>query len=400
MSVASLPETVAVARSERQADGFSLGRRYIAEVFDGADKALDAIEAAQLSLGDKLVSSGFQSLNWLTMLYEELAPAKHAMPRVIVVTERSSREIAYILPLVVSKVRLLRTARFADLGVADYNGPLLGPAAPVKPRAIRRAWRSVRRALKDVDFIRLENMPLDIAGRPNPLASCRGIAPSRRNGTFLTVAGTVDEYLECLGKKHRKEIERCTRLWQNERGACFARATRPEDIARAFSVLDEQQAARFASQGIKYYLTRPEVRPFYERLVMDGTEVDLCRLFTLEAGEEILATLLAMEHEGTATVLRVSHAGDAWSFLSPGRLICVEAMRYFVERGVRRFDLGRGETEFKASIGADPVPLIDVIAARDLAAVPRAAYFRLKARARKNPRFKALARGFSRLWPH
>lgn len=400
MSVASFPETAPITGSRPLTEPWLWrGRRYIVEIFDGADDALDALEAVQSGphRNGRIYSTGFQSLNWLTVFYEELAHAKRAMPRVVVVTDRNSGDVALVLPLVISKKNNLTVARFADLGVANYGGPLLGPAVPDTPRAKRRLWRAVRQALSDVDLIRLENMPHEIGGVANPLVVCRGTAPSRRNGMQVTVSGSVEDYLDGLGKKYRREVERCTRLWQREGAPCFSRARRPEDIARAFSVLEEQQAARLAHLGDKYLFNKPAYRQFYERLVMDGSEVDLCHLFTLEAGGEIIATLLAVEHEGTATVLRTAHAGDAWNFLSPGRLICVEALRYFLARGVRRFDLGRGETEFKSGFGAEVVPLFDIIVARDLAAMPSATFHRVKGRARKNPRLRGFAKQFSRL---
>jgi CelD/BcsL family acetyltransferase involved in cellulose biosynthesis len=62
------------------------------------------------------------------VLYEELAPSQGAMPRLVVVTERNTGEIALILPLVIRKKRTLTVASFADLGVSDYGGPILGPA--------------------------------------------------------------------------------------------------------------------------------------------------------------------------------------------------------------------------------------------------------------------------------
>ena len=139
-------------------------------MFDGADEALAALEAVQGGLNSDatLSSTGFQSLNWLTVLYEELALAKRAMPRLVVVTERNTGEVAMILPLVVKKKRSLRIARFADLGACNYGAPILGPAPLLKRRSMRRAWRAVRHALRDVDMIRLEKMPAEIAGRPNP----------------------------------------------------------------------------------------------------------------------------------------------------------------------------------------------------------------------------------------
>lgn len=183
------------------------GARYIAEVFDGADEALAALETVQGGLS----STGFQTLDWLTVLYEELAPSEHAVPRVVVVTNRNSGDVALVLPLVISKRRGLRIARFADLGVADYGGPILGPAELASRRASRRAWRAVRQALRDVDLIRLERMPTRIAGRPNPLLTRFGITPSRHAGNLVIVPETVEEYLRGLGKKYKKEVERCRR---------------------------------------------------------------------------------------------------------------------------------------------------------------------------------------------
>ena len=374
------------------------GPRFVAEVFDGADEALVALEAVQngLKSNGALTSTGFQSLNWLTVLYEELAPAQKAMPRLVVITERNTGEIALILPMVVKKKRTLRVARFADLGVSDYGGPILGPAEMTKRRSMRRAWRAVRYAMRDVDMIRLENMPAEIGGRPNPLITRAGMSPSRMSGNVIVVPSTVEAYIAGLGKKYRKEVERCTRLWEKEGDPKFSRALDPEEIARAYTILEEQQLARHTALGSKYILDDPMYRAFYERLVIDGTEVELGYIFTLEAKGEMVATLFGIQHDGTFTLLRISNGGDRWSHLSPGRLIVVEAMKYFVERGVRRFDLGIGDYPFKRGLGATDVPLFDLIVARDLAAVPRATFHRVKGRARKNQRLRALYRRFKR----
>ena len=69
------------------------------------------------------------------------------------------------------------------------------------------------------------------------------------------------------------------------------------------------------------------------------------------------------------TVLGVAciglNGGPAFKYMSPGRLIIVEAMKYFVARGVTRFDLGIGYQNFKRRLGAKEVPLYDLFIARD-----------------------------------
>ncbi|HMN37351.1 MAG TPA: GNAT family N-acetyltransferase [Hyphomicrobium sp.] len=378
-----MSEAAAVARPWRWR-----GPRFIAEVFDGADEALAALESVQRGL----VCTGFQSIDWLTVLYEDLAPAKNAMPRLVVVTERNSGNVALILPLIIYKKRALRIARFADLGVSDYGGPILGPAVLKKRRSIRRAWRAVRRALKDVDMIRLERMPAQIGGRANPLVTRSGVAPARHNGNVLTIDTTVDDFLRERGKKYRKEVERCTRLWKKEGEARFDRAMSAQDIARAYVVLEEQQLARHAALGSKYILNQPAYRAFYERLVMDGAECGLGYLFTLKARGAIVAALFGIVHDGTFTLLRISNGGDSWSHLSPGRLVIVEAMRYFVAQGVRRFDFGIGDYPFKRGFGVGEVPLYDLIVAKDLSALPKTLYHRAVAHARKNPAIRNFVR--------
>lgn len=297
-----------------------------------------------------------------------------------------------MLPLVVQGKGSARVAKFADLGVSDYGGPILGPARIEDSRSLRRMWRAVRGVLKDVHLIRLERMPAQIGGRTNPLVQRRGISPARHAGNVLEIETTVEDYVLARGKKFRKEVHRCARLWEKESGAMFSRAMTPEQVARGYRELDEQQAARHAALGSKYVLDEPVFRAFYERLVMDGTECDLGYLFTLEAKGEVVATLFGILHDGTFTLLRITYGGDRWGHLSPGRLVIVEAMKYFVAQGVRRFDFGIGDYPFKRGLGVAGFPLFDLIVARDLTALPKALYHRAAAHARQNEHVRALVR--------
>jgi len=354
--------------------------RYITEIFDGADEALAALEAVQ----GGLVSTGFQSLDWLTVFYEELASAHHAMPRLVVVTDRKSNRIAMILPLLIQIKRKRTVARFANLGIGGYGGPILGPARLDSRRAQRRVWRSVLRAMPDVDFIRLDRMPAEIGGRPNPLLSRWGVAPASRSGNVLVVSGDVDAYLQERGKKYRKEVERCYRLWEKEGSPRFYQAASPEEVAHVYAALEEQQAARFRSPGQRFILDEPAYQAFYERLAFDGSHAGLAALFALEANGRIIATLFGIVHDRTFSLLQLGTSVEAASHLSPGRLVVLEAIRYLGRQGVERFDMGLGDHPFKRGFGTGEVPLYDLIVARDIAVVPRAMFHRLKGRLRKN----------------
>jgi CelD/BcsL family acetyltransferase involved in cellulose biosynthesis len=208
----------------------------------------------------------------------------------------------------------------------------------------------------------------------------------------LVVPETVETFLRARGKKYRKEVERCYRLWEKESTPRFYRARTPEEIARVCSVLEEQQAAQHGTRGKSHVLDEPGYRAFYERLATDGSDAGIASLFALEAGGEIIATLLGIVHDGTFTLLHTAAAREAWGYLSPGRLIIIEAMKHFVAQGVRRFDFGLGDDPFKRGFGVEEVPLYDLIVARDLSVVPRAIYDRLKGRLRKSAHVRSALR--------
>jgi CelD/BcsL family acetyltransferase involved in cellulose biosynthesis len=232
--------------------------------------------------------------------------------------------------------------------------------------------------MSDIDLFRLERMPAEIGGRSNPLLTRLCISPARDAGTGLTVTGAVDDYLRGVGKKYRKEVERCHRLWQKERAPRFYRATSADENAHVYLALEEQQAHRHAALHSKNILDEPGYGSFYERLAIDGSNAGLSALFALEANGEIIATLFGIVHGGAFTRLLISIGGEEWGHLSPGRLVVIEAMKYFATRGVRHFDMGVGEHPLGRGFGAKQVPLYDLVVPTDGIAVPRALFHSLK----------------------
>ncbi len=354
------------AEGEEARTAPSRGTHFIAEIFDGADEALAALDVIEKDI----VSTGFQTPDWLTVLYEELAASYHALPRLVVVTDGEIGEVVLALPLAVTKEGSLRIASFADFGVSDYGAPMLGRDPMTDNRRIRGVWRSVRAAMRDIDLIRFERMPAEIGGRPNPLLNLFRSAPSRATGHRLTLPGSFEEYLQSLGKKYRKDLERCHRLWEKEENPRLYRATTMDEIAHVFATLEEQQAVWHASHGTKDILAHPPSRAFYERMAIDGADAGLTELFALEASGEIVAALFGLVHDGTFTLLRISTGGEKWSNLSPGRLAVIEVMKHLAARGILHFDMGVNFNPLKHGFGTEEIPLYDLVAARDIAALP------------------------------
>jgi CelD/BcsL family acetyltransferase involved in cellulose biosynthesis len=355
---------------------------------EGRDAVLSVIDGA----GADVASTAFQRLSWLTALFAELLPVAAAQP-LLVDVRTADGTLVLMLPLVATHERGLSVLRVPSFGVSDYGGPILGPAA-VPSGDI---WNAIKRALSSHDLIVLENMPSVIQGRANPLTAVPGTFPSQHHRNALTLPGTVDEFLRALGKKYRKEVERCGRLLAERGEPAFSRASTPDAIAAAYAVLEQQQADRRHEAGGDYLLERPAYSRFYKTLLTNGLTDGTAHIFTLAADGEIGACLLGITNGGTFKLLRISTAGGDWKRISPGRLVVVEAMRHFVPRGVRRFDMGIGDYPFKQGFGIEPEPLVTLEAALTAKAWPRLAISRARRRLRD---IEPLRRAVRRLKGH
>lgn len=354
----------------------------------GAAKVLENIAALRAA---GVEATGFQTEQWLSALFSDVAPHAGAEPSLVVLRRRESGAVALAMPLVVRAIGALRYGEFADLGLTDYCAPLVGSEPPATREEAVALIEALRSELRDVDIIRLEKMPAIIGGHANPLLLPEGSHPSRFSGNRLTVATTVNDYIASRGKKYRKEAERSRRRLEDMGTLTHSRATTVEEIDHAYQRLETWQQARHLRAGHDYRLSQPQVSKFYRGLLVANRNRDFANLFTIEVEGQLVAALLGITHGTTFTLLRIADAGEDWRHCSPGRMVVIEAMEYLVARGITTFDMGIGDYPFKRWIGCEPHPLYD----RLIAITPRghahALFDRLKRRIRANQTLTTIA---------
>lgn len=358
-------------------------------VLEGADAILERLRVIEASAATALA---FQRLDWLTPLYKTLAQSMSADPIAVEITDAVSGDLALFLPLVRTRAGRLSVVSAASLGVSDYGGPILGPAAPMTAAAAATLVSVLRKVLTDDDLLELSNMPREICGRLNPLAFVRQATAAVHAGHALTIETTVEAMIAARGKKYRKESERCFRLLAEKGTPCCKRASTEPEVAHAYAILEAQQLSRRADGG-DYVLDRPGYSKFYAEALRAGLEHGTAHIFTLKAGDETGAVLFGISHGSTFTLLRISTAQDeAWKRMSPGRLIVIETMRAFAAEGVTTFDMGIGSYAFKHGFGTEVRPLFDLVLPLSAKALPRAGLHRAKAKLRNHPRLMTAAK--------
>lgn len=349
-------------------------------------------EAAMLwrPMLDSQQATPFQGKAWLQRWYGALAKADAVEP-VLVHVAAADGTPAIALPLVRLDGRL-RVLEFADLGITDYNAPLIGPAAPADTNAARSLWVAVRAALPPADLFRADKLPETVLGRPNPLVLALGGRPSSLFGNLVRIESGWEDWLKGLEKHNRKELGRFWRVFTRDPRARFEIADTPERALEIYRRLEIQQSARMHELGQSYRLDEPVFSDFYRDLLLAGLSDGSAVLSALTAGEELVAALFGIARGDHFAMVRISTGGGEWAHCSPGRLVIGRTMEALHERGFRAFDFTIGDYGYKNSFEVARVPLMSVEDRLSWRAWPSVGYSSAKDYVKRHPTLARLAR--------
>jgi CelD/BcsL family acetyltransferase involved in cellulose biosynthesis len=318
----------------------------------------------------------FQNGRWLEAWYRAFADTAGVEPLIAVVSNAATNEQAVLLPLIRRTQRGIRIIEPADLDLTDYNAPLLGAAAPSDASAARAMWRDLRVALRRLpggaDLIRLRKMPIELDGKPNPLALQGGAGPCSLNGNIVATGEDFDAWRFTLERTVRKELERSWRVFTRDSAAAFKIITDKDEALRVLATMETQQGDRMQHLGLNFVLNDETYAAFYRNLVHDNVANGYAVLSALTVGDEVVATLLGIRQGARYVMVRISNAGEKWSNCSPGRLVIERTMAALHKDGVRQFDFSIGNYAYKRRFGVARIALVDFTAALSWRGLPYA----------------------------
>ena len=352
----------------------------------------DELIAWAAELHGAAAQSAFASPYWLGPLSDTLAPSAGAQVFGLVVRARDSGAVAAVLPLAVRQENGVKTVRFADFGVSDYAAPLIGPAWPEEASAA--AFRdAVRVGLSSFDLLRIERLLPEVAGRPNPLAAHPNAAPSRMSGNVMVVPDTVAAYVAALGRKMRKEVDRCRRHIEEIGPITLQRASTGAEGLDMLAALETLQSARWDARDDRgrYRLDQPAYARFYRLVVERGVPARFAEVLTVHAGDKLVGAIFGIRAADRFIVLRIASNDEELGRFSPGRITVLSVLDCMIGEGIRTFDLGIGAYDFKRRLGAEPMALVDITAPLSWIGFPVAAGVRTKAMLGRQPALKRLA---------
>ena len=303
-------------------------------------------------------ATAFQHSRWLEAWY---AAFDTVSPLIAIVSDAVTERQVALVPLIRRTQRGVRIVEFADLGLTDYNAPMLALATPsdaTEASALCRALlAALRRLPEGADLIRMQKMPAYIDGMPNPLVSLGRLGSCSLNGNLISIGDDFEAYRASI---KRMQLPRSWRVFSRNPGAAFRIVTDIDEAAALLDTMDAQQQARMQGLGRQFTLNDAASAKFYRDLVIRGIGEGYAIVSALTCDEAIVATVLGIRQRANFVFLRVSNAGARWSPCSPSRLIIERTMAALHRDGVRQFDLSIGNYAFKRRFGAAQFPLTDV----------------------------------------
>jgi CelD/BcsL family acetyltransferase involved in cellulose biosynthesis len=319
---------------------------------------LDSVEKDWARLEADGLLTPFQTRAWLAPFYRELAPRLKATPLIIVVRDRANGAPLMLLPLCARRIYGVNVVQFADLGVSDYNAPILAKNFDPTPAQWRRLWRRILAALGLRGILRFKNMPRLIAGRANPLTRYdRFSAPMDIASWGIELPATAAAYrTQFLSRKFAKDIAKKARRVARFGEVEFVLAQTPDERRLGFELLARQRQERCNEMGRGNSLSSPAYRRFYEAVAVES-DAGLVKLFLLKVGGEALGAILALERGKALHVIMATFEGGDWRSCSLGNLLTLAAVENCIAEGIGFYDLTIGNEDYKKRFGAAPAQL-------------------------------------------
>jgi CelD/BcsL family acetyltransferase involved in cellulose biosynthesis len=311
------------------------------------DTAFSDAAPAWRSLWTRLDVTPFLSPEWHAAWWRTLP---EGTPELIVL--RRHGETVALAPF----VRRGETLRFSGGDLSDVRDVLALDDAACDALAAAVVARDGALVLDDLlPEARVLGRFADALRRAGYAVSAEPVVVSPR----IELRASFEEQLARLSKKDRHELRRKLRRLDGA-GAVAFHYVAPADLDAA---LDRFVAWHRAAPGEKGRFLTPERERFFREAARAGMAAGWCRFGELRLDGRAIAALFAVER-GARLAAYNSAADPAAAALSPGILLHAHAMRDAIARGLRVYDLLRGDEPYKYDLGAKDVPLRRLVARR------------------------------------
>ena len=314
------------------------------------------------------------------------AAERQGLTWVVIGVMRGETTPLMLLPLVVRRSNGLQIIEWADLGVSDFNGPVVARSFHPTAREMQRIWNRILDALPAGDLLHISKMPKFVTGQKNPLLSLPGVHRSSLSAYGTALDGDWNAWAKAtIEPKLLKDIAARTRKLEKRGKVEFYVTSEAEQSTPSFDVMCAQRAQRHAAMQRQNILAQPGYRAFYQALFASAQGSGPALIARLTIDGDIIATGYGLADGKAFHMIFPTFKADGWRNYSPGLQLFVRTMQWAAENGYTYFDFTIGGESFKLGLGATERPLYEKAVALSPRGLPFVMANRLKRVVRASP---------------
>ncbi len=319
-----------------------------------AVEVLDFLSAEYRALYAASAATAFQAPLWMHHLHAQLAPRLDAKAHTIVVRDRESRRIEAVIPLVAQKSLGITMLQPADFGVCDSNAVVAANEMLEAMAGDEALIAAIDGLLSAGSLLIFRKVRAD--GFDAKRLFRKPVETSNDNAAYHCA---VDDDFEdwrrkTMRKKFTKELNRLARQLERDVGPYEHRAvTEPAAIAEVFEFARRAREGRFADD----LFATDDYFDFYRDYAIAAASSGEALTYASYLDGKPIAMLFGLTGDGDYHAVITASAMDDLKKFSPGLQIIYSVIKQRFDKGHRLFDMGLGDTGYKAHFRVDETAL-------------------------------------------
>lgn len=351
--------------------------------------SFEAAEPVWRTLEATATLTPYQRFDWLYGLHIAGADAGVEISIAVI---RQDGAVVGLLPLGLSRSRLLTTAKFLGTGQSNADWMIVAPGFVPTQSDLLRLFAELSGKLGGIDLLSFQNQPVSWNGIANPLLQLpHTLAAS--NFYWSSIGGTPTPFIEHrLAPKRRGDLKRSRRRMEEAVGEVkLVRINDAETLKLVHDTFLEQRRARFDEMGVDNVFEDDFFRRFFHdsSLASFGARRPVLYAHALMGGGEIAATTWGTTSGDHYSLYINSTTASESSKFSLMHILIADLMDELLEDGFTTFDIGLGDFSYKGRwTEAQPVynGLVALTTKGRIAAAAKSGITGIKRTIKQNPR--------------
>lgn len=325
------------------------------------------------NLERQALCSYFQSYEWCESWIEVFGGKNNISP-LILIGRSATGEVQFILPMQIRRRFGLRVLEWLCQPENNYGVGLFKVDNPLQDSAawIANNFAKLLTVLPAYDVAALENMPMSLLDRPNPLNSINRFA-SADQSFFAKLQPDFDALQEAKRtsksiSKIRRRDERLIELGELKLEVSNSHA----DTAAALQEIIHYKSAQLAELGVRNFQAE-HIAAFFETIFQNNSQGASLHVFRLKQSGQTISGLIGARFADTFWLMILTMAPGGPTQFSPGDYVLRKSIAWACENGLKFYDFGVGYSNYKEHWADTELQLYNYYAAKTLKGLPLAA---------------------------